>query len=438
MIRPASLLILVLIAGHLLFPVAAEQGAAGDVPALVRGPYLVPAGPGALAVHVWTDRPVDAWVESGPEPELAAGGNFSRITASAGPAVHHRILLADLSPGTRYIYRVRYGGASTGELHFLTCPVAGPVTFLVMGDSQDQPPGLVQEERFGVVAARAAAEPGVHFIVHTGDFVGDGEREADWDRFFRIGGVLLANTTLLPVRGNHDGSAGQFADLFGIPPNYTYSCGSVQVVVLDSMDDAWNSLPARARWLDDALDHGPPVRFAALHYPLFSSDERHFGGWENLRNAFAPVLARAGVPAVFQGHVHVYERDRDGGIEYITDGRAGGPPYSFGPERIPGYRAGIEDTLGYSRVTVMSPVLPALLEVVRVADLRDGKVIPVPPGEEVVERVTLVPQGAGGPMAISGGTWGPPHPGGNALLAQNAFLGQVIELLTGPPSSPAT
>jgi hypothetical protein len=46
------------------------------------------------------------------------------------------------------------------------------------------------------------------------------------------------------------------------------------------------------------------------------------------------------------------------------------------------------DTLGYTRVTVRSPVLPALMEVIQVADIRDGEVTLRPPGT-VFERVLL-------------------------------------------------
>jgi predicted phosphodiesterase len=419
--HPAILLLLGVI---LLISSAASSVENGVTPILVRGPYLTPAGEDALAVHVWTSSPVDAVVEFGEESGVLLTGNYSRKAASTTPSEHQRIILPNLTPGTRYRYHVLYGEESTGDLHFLTCPERGPVTFLVMGDSRDQPPEILQEERFGAVSGRAATEAGILFVVHTGDFVLDGNREEDWDRFFRIGGVLLGNTTLLPVRGNHDGPTERFTELFGVPANYSFTCGDIQVAVLDSGDDAWQDLPAQVFWLDRALGQGPPVRFAALHYPLFSSDERHFGGWENLRNAFVPVLSRQGIRAVFQGHVHLYERDQAGGIQYITDARGGAPPYRFGGGTIPEYENGLQDSLGYSRIRVPSPDLPAILEVIRVADLRDGEVVLQPPGV-VVERVRL--------PAPANGTPGP----GSAhdSFSQHALFAREIDLLTGFLSS---
>jgi len=354
---------------------------------LVRGPYLTPA-PGGITVNLRFDRPVEVSVAYG-SAEACTGDSTCLFRAYSPMAIDHRIVLTDLVPVTRYRYRVTYGTESTGDLHFLTCPAAGgPVTFLVMGDTRDQPPEILQEERFGVVAQQMAAEPEITFVVHLGDFVLDGNREEDWDRFFRIGGLLLANTTLFPVRGNHDGGPDRFTGIFGLPLNYSFSCGDVHLAVLDSGDESWGDLPGQARWLDRDLAEGGPFRFVALHYPLYSSDERHMGGWENLRKAFAPVLARQGVRAVFQGHVHLYERDVALGIQYVTDARGGAPPYRPWAGTIPEYRSGLLDTLGYTRVTVRSPVLPALMEVIRVADIRDGEVTLRPPGT-VFERVLL-------------------------------------------------
>ncbi|MDD1666985.1 MAG: metallophosphoesterase, partial [Methanomicrobiales archaeon] len=385
----ADRLLLVVIPILLLVAVPVSGGdMAGEGPVLLRGPYLTPADGSALTVHIWTDRPVETVVEFGKEEDVLRRGSYSRAVSSPAVLEHQRILLTDLAPATRYQYRVRYGGASTGDLHFLTCPAAGPVTFLVMGDSRDQPPVYLMEERFGGVASRAAAEQGVHFLVHTGDFVLDGDSGGDWDRFFRIGGVLLGNATLLPAGGNHDGSREGFTDLFALPLNYTFSCGDVQVVVLDSGDNSWRDLPAQARWLDRALAAGPPLKVAALHYPLVSSDEGHMGGWANLREVFLPVLSRHGVLAVFQGHVHLYERDVSEGIQFITEARAGAPPYSFGPERAADFRAGVEGTLGYTRVTTGPAGSSAVAEVIRVAGSREkGESFPAP--GSILERVML-------------------------------------------------
>jgi hypothetical protein len=263
----------------------------------------------------------------------------------------------------------------------------------------------------------------------------DGNREEDWDRFFQIGGTLLANTTLIPARGNHDGSPERFSDLFGLPVNYSFSCGDVQMTVLDSGDDSWRDLPGQTLWLDRILAGGPPVKFTALHYPLFSSDESHFGGWENLQDAFAPILSLHGVLAVFQGHMHLYERDMAGGVQYITEARAGAPPYRLGAVKIREYQYSIEDTLGYSRITVSSPGLPVVLEVIRVADLRDGKVVLQPP-EEMIERVMLSAPGTGTWPGWIGGNYQPVRGGTHDVFSSLALFAREIDLIRGIRSSP--
>jgi predicted phosphodiesterase len=431
MIRPG---ILLLFAIALLAIPAAAGNATGETPLLLRGPYLTPAGGGALIVHVWTDREADVFVEFGEEATVLRNCTYSREASSTTVSGHHQILLANLTPGTRYQYHVMYGGASTGELHFTTCPVSGPVTFLVLGDTQDLRPLFRMEERFRMVADRMAAEQGISFVVHTGDFVQDGNSDEDWDRFFATAGSLLAGTILLPVRGNHDGTAERFTEIFGLPPHHSFSCGDVQLAVLDSGDDAWRDLPAQALWLDRILARGPPLRFAALHYPLASSDERHIGGWENLRTAFLPVLSRHGVLAVFQGHVHLYERDTAAGIQFLTDGRGGAPTYLFGAGRDPGYRNGVENTLGYTRVSTLSPDLPARVDVIQVADLGRGDVAPYSQ-EVVMDRIILPSRehgtqfgwNQGDPVSLSHGNF--------FNLSRQSFLAREIDLLIGSRSS---
>ena len=382
-------LLLLLALAVLILPVMAASGdpVISEPAVLLRGPYLTPA-PGGITVNLRFDRPMGVTVVYRPS-EKESQDVASVQSVSSPAATDHRVVLPDLLPGTGYRYRVIYGNGTTGDLSFLTCPSTGePLSFLVMGDTRDEPPLILQEERFGAVAARAADEPGVTFVVHTGDFVLDGDREEDWDRFFRTGGILLANTTILPVRGNHDGSPDRFREVLGLPANYTFTCGDVTLAVLDSGDESWGDLPAQARWLEGELATGGPFRFGATHYPLYSSEEKHFGGWENLRETFAPIFSRQGVLAVFQGHVHLYERDSAGGVQYVTDARGGAPPYRLGERMIPEHRASLSGTLGYTRVTVRSPSLPAGMEVIRVADISGETIHHLPPGT-MIERVRL-------------------------------------------------
>ncbi|MDD1646240.1 MAG: metallophosphoesterase, partial [Methanomicrobiales archaeon] len=382
-------LLLLLALAALALPVMAASGDPVIIePAvLLRGPYLTPA-PGGITVNLRFDRPMGVTVVYRPAEKENQDAASEQSVASPA-ATDHRVVLPDLLPGTGYRYRVIYGNGTTGDLSFLTCPSTGePLSFLVMGDTRDEPPLILQEERFGAVAARAADEPGVTFVVHTGDFVLDGDREEDWDRFFRTGGILLTNTTILPVRGNHDGSPDRFREVLGLPANYTFTCGDVTLAVLDSGDESWGDLPAQARWLEGELATGGPFRFGATHYPLYSSEEKHFGGWENLRETFAPIFSRQGVLAVFQGHVHLYERDSAGGVQYVTEGRGGAPSYWLGEYTIPEHRRSLIGTMGYTRVTVRSPSIPAEMEVIRVADIREGRVITLPQGA-TVERIDL-------------------------------------------------
>jgi len=147
--------------------------------------------------------------------------------------------------------------------------------------------------------------------VHTGDFV-----LTETGRRIGIGSSVPAaysspTPRLLPVRGNHDGSPDRFRRFLAFPRT-TPSPVDVTLAVLDSGDESWGDLPAQARWLEGSWPPAAPSGSGHPLSPLFVR-EKHFGGWENLRETFAPVFSRQGVRAVFQGHVHLYERDSTGG-----------------------------------------------------------------------------------------------------------------------------
>jgi hypothetical protein len=96
------------------------------------------------------------------------------------------------------------------------------------------------------------------------------------------------------------------------------------------------------------------------------------------------------VNAVFNGHVHVYERCYENGIHYAVLGIGGGPCYKLAEEKIDGYRNSFENTLGYARVTVNGD--EAFMEVIKVANVSGYEVSYIYPPNTVFESVDLSPE----------------------------------------------
>ena len=101
----------------------------------------------------------------------------------------------------------------------------------------------------------------------------------------------------------------------------------------------------------------------------YSSDEKHYGGWENIQRTLVPAFQESGVKLVFSSHVHAFEQIERDGITYITEARGGAPAYPLNSTRIPGSVRAYENTLGYSRVTVNPDTGMITIDVIRVADV---------------------------------------------------------------------
>ena len=361
--------------------------------AIIWGPYVTNTTTGSATI-AWKATDGTGWVEYSPE-----GGEVCRV-ASAGEEGMHRVHLTGLLPATTYRYRVGAGDATVEDCRFRTF---GDRTFtcIIYGDTQGQRPFFTQTERHALVAERMAGEEDILFVIHTGDLVGD---ESEWDEFFAIAGPVLGNTTLVPVAGNHDGTAEVFSAIFGLPPFYSFDAGSLHVTVLDSNDRAWADMRTQTAWLKEDLTSPLPQTIVAFHHPPFSSDRKHPGGDLAIRAEWCGIFAQNDVDAVFSGHTHTYERYRVNGTEYVVAGCGGGPFYPLSEEKPEGYQAGREETLGYIRATI-SPVSIGI-EVVPVADVtRDGEVTMHPAGA-VIDTVRL--NTAGGwwsVLASAPGVW---------------------------------
>ncbi len=345
--------------------------------AIIWGPYVTNTTTGSATITWKATGEEPGWVEYSPE-----GGEVCRM-ASAGKDGMHRVHLAGLLPAATYRYRVGAGDATAENCRFRTFG-DGAFTCIIYGDTQGQRPFFTQAERHALVAERMAGEEDILFVIHTGDFVGD---ESEWDEFFALAGPVLGNTTLVPVAGNHDGTAETFSAIFGLPPYYSFDAGSLHVTVLDSNDRAWADMKGQTAWLKEDLASPLPRTIVAFHHPPFSSDRKHPGGDLAIRAEWCGIFTQNGVDAVFSGHTHTYERYRVNGTEYVVAGCGGGPFYPLAGEKPEGYQAGREETLGYIQATI-SPVSIGI-EVVPVADITENGGVTMHPAGAVIDTVRL-------------------------------------------------
>jgi predicted phosphodiesterase len=311
-----------------------------------------------------------------PDKVLYANESFYYKTRSYDHSVtvnktllSNRISLNGLEAGTRYHYALQQNSTRVINQSFMTFAESGSCSLIVYGDTREQAPYFTQIERHKIVADRVASESNISFVINTGDLVNNPDDKEEWDRFFTAGKKLFATTTYTAVRGNHDSNSSLSKDLFGNEGKYSIDCGEVHIAVLDSNNDARLSLAEQARWLKTDLSSIDKWKIVILHHPLYTSEENHFGGFENLQKALEPVFLSGNVSVVFNGHVHAYERIEKSGITYITEGRGGAPAYKLNETKIAGSVKSQENMLGYSRVTI-DPVTGSLnVDVIQVADV---------------------------------------------------------------------
>ena len=165
-----------------------------------------------------------------------------------GEEVLHTVSVAGLKDSTRYRYRI---GSGPAEAHgsFLTAPAKSmPFRFVAYGDMRSQP------ERHRVVSEGIAKESPA-FVVCVGDLVGNGQVWEQWsNEFFSPAQCYLQQSTLWPVRGNHEGDAVLYRQLFDLPGNelyYSFEFSNAHFVVLDSQIGAEKQ--TMLQWLQQDL-----------------------------------------------------------------------------------------------------------------------------------------------------------------------------------------
>jgi len=279
----------------------------------------------------------------------AGGDTWAQAAAlSAGEGFWYAPLTR-LAPSSSYEYRL--AGEDGGPYRFTTFPVEGPVTFAVVGDTQDDPALPVPDGRTSLVAETLAGDEDCMFLLHLGDTVGDPHNEAEWGRFFGEMGPVISHVPIYPVMGNHERNLPVWYAAFGYPQWYNFTCGDATVIVLDSNDWAAPRAEEQDAWLRETLAASEGTTFVAYHHPAYADDSRHPEGWRQFADRWEPLFAAYDVPLILSGHVHAYERyERDGRV-WIVAGTGGGPPSVLTAGKGEGCIVAFERTLGYVRVS---------------------------------------------------------------------------------------
>ena len=350
------------------------------------GPYITDTTAHSTTINWKSEDATSGMVKYATEKYYAENGEYDHTINDTENKQLHHLVIRDLTPNTVYHYQLTVGTGSTGDCTFKTYG-DGSFTFVVYGDTREQTGLFTQMERHKLVSDRIAGEENISFVIHTGDFVCYGNDLDGWNDFFNACGAMLANTTIYPVLGNHEDNHTNYYDAFELPAWYSFDCGNVHFTILDSNDWAAPHRAEQIAWLQDDLDCDATWKFVSFHHPIYSSDEHHRGGWKN--DVWKDIFINNRVDAVFNGHVHVYERYEESGIQHVVLGCGGAPLYSLAEEKIPGYQNSLEHALAYAKITIEGD--KATMDVIKVADIsEDNKVVThIYPPDTVFETVVL-------------------------------------------------
>lgn len=354
------------------------------------GPFTTGTTSHSAIINWRTGLPVVGAVDYG-KGDRPGGELFEGSVSENDSFTMHHLLLTDLAPDQTYTYRI---SGAPGTFSFHTYPLNGTIRFAVYGDTREQLPDWNQTALHALVAERIAAEPGLLFVVHTGDMVNDPADSGEWDRFFEAAGPMLGKITFYPVTGNHEGDLVEYHAIFGMPPWYSFGCGDSAFLVLDSNTIPPSMKAEQDHWLIENLSRPAAWKFVFLHHPMYSAEINHWGGYENIRRSWEDLFVREGVSAVFSAHVHAYEHFEEKGIHYFTIATGGAPFYPLSPQKPEGYRNSLENTLAYAIVTVNGSSGTTTVEVIEVARVLDKEITTFPPGT-VFERVIISPSANG-------------------------------------------
>ncbi|MBK53089.1 MAG: metallophosphoesterase [Candidatus Marinimicrobia bacterium] len=299
---------------------------------IIVNPYLQNATPHSVTIMWETDSNDQSIVQFGLTENL---GNTQFGIAEIGNGLSriHTVTITELSPQTRYFYKVSTNNVNSDIFNFITPPDTHEnFSFIAMSDMQrdgGNPNKFEEIVNDGIIAFLNDNYSGdisedLGFIMIPGDLVPNGYNHYEWiNYFFGQSNPLFSYVPVYPVPGNHENDSEYFFKYFHLPSNgYEYydehwwyqDYSNVRIIGLDS--NWWYQVEEQLDWLESLLnqtcnDNNIDFVFAELHHPhkseLWLSGETEYTG--NVIERLENFSTECGKPSIhFFGHTHGYSR----------------------------------------------------------------------------------------------------------------------------------
>lgn len=273
----------------------------------------------------------------------------------------HEGTITELTPDTKYEYRVGYGTDRRSDWYPLETAGAGEYEVLIYPDSQSSDYSGWEQ----IVKNSADRNPNAALYISMGDLVDNGEQAYQWRTWLDSIKPLSARIPLAPTLGNHEmytldwkmREPRAYLNYFDVPNNgnatfnrryYSYDYGDVHYVVLDTQlyesiheDNHDTHHPdlydVQVQWLrQDLASNTKKWTVVLMHrdpfqYAFDRSGASRTTGFDEEGVLFMPIFDEFHVDLVLSAHLHSYRNrghvrnfDRDpSGPLYILTGIAG-------------------------------------------------------------------------------------------------------------------
>ena len=269
----------------------------------------------------------------------------------------HEGTIIDLTPDTKYEYRIGYSTDRRSDWYPLETAGAGEYEVLIYPDSQSGDYSGWEQ----VVKNSAKRNPGTALYISMGDLVDNGEQAYQWRTWLDSIKPLSARIPLAPTLGNHEmytldwkmREPRAYLNYFDVPSNgnttfdrhyYSYDYGDVHYVVLDTQlyesthednhdvhhPDLYD---VQVQWLrQDLASNTKKWTVVLMHrdpfqYAFNRPGASRAAGFDEEGVLFMPIFDEFNVDLVLsaylhsyrnRGHVRNFERDASGPLYSLT------------------------------------------------------------------------------------------------------------------------